>query len=748
MRLLSALVISFLFGTALASEPSLRSLKDSKARLVPRKILALYKGSEGRSEENNEIHRMAQLPLNNLGLVVEYADAEGPLPSPDQMQQYRGVLTWFVSDQMKDARRYRSWLRQVLRNKLRVVIFGQFGAFREFGKDPTQEDRQETREIFQRLGLITELRTWVAENVEIAWKDEEFYDYETTLTADRIRYFFDIRSADPANRVLLALSQPGMRNDAAVLTPSGGFVQSGTSHWLDQESGRAQWFINPFSFFRAAFDSQNLPVADLNTVGGYRTAFIHVDGDGFSTISKIDRWHLSADLLQRRILKKFSLPFSVSVITAEVDPAYFGNEETVEVARSIYRLPNVEPASHSFSHPLEWHLGIVSFDSIPGYRFDPRQEIIGSMNYIQAELLPPWKTISLFFWSGRCNATAEQIRLVEDRGWLQINGGGGFLDPARPSITAFAPPYLQIGDQFQIHARVSNEFEFTNGWQGPFDGYRQVVASFQFTEEQGPLIPADIYFHHYSMEWEEGWKSLRYVLQWAEHQEWTFLYTSQYVRMVKDFLSMEIYQESDNRYIILTNGSLRTIRFPNEPRLVDMAASRNILGFTRTGRDLLVHLDGRRRHEIVLGSEPQRSLYLISANRLVDSLAAAPDSIRLYVQGYGYLEATLANVEPGQYFRIDVVNADETLTASNGHAASSEDRARVANRQAGDFRRYLRSDADGILRLRAFITNRGTVVITPATAFAYAFSRTKIWLLGVVLIGFVLFQLRRNQFGP
>ncbi len=701
---------------------------------IPRRILALYKSSEGRTPEKNEIYRLAQLPLNNLGLVVDYADAEGELPSPSDMAEYRGVLTWFVSDQMKNAHRFRSWLLQVARQGRRIVIFDQFGAYREAGQQITRADVRETQQVLGLLGLVTELRTWVDDDVRIKYKDPSFFDYEAQLKPQRFHYIFDVLSIDSANRVLLTLSRGDLRNDAAVLTPRGGYVQSGATHWLDESSGRAQWLINPFKFFAAAFGYQNVPAADLNTAGGHRLAFLHVDGDGFSTISKIDHWHLSAELLRSRVLSRFSLPFSVSVIAAEVDSAYLGSQQTVRAARQIFALPNVEPASHSFSHPLDWRRGIVSFDSIPGYRFDPEQEIHGSMSYIERELLLGRQPVSLFFWSGACNPTADQIRRVEQHGWLQINGGGGFLDPDRPSVTAFAPPYAFVGDQIRINARLSNEFELTNGWRGPYDGFKKLVASLEFTNQKERLIPADIYFHHYIMEWKDGWESLRYVLRWVEHQDWTFVYTSQYVRMVKDFLSTEIQQLAPDRYLVRTQGALRTIRFANESRRLDPSRSRNLVGFTRKDGDLLVYLDARKVHEIVFGSPQEKVPYVSSATRLIDSLAVRQDTLQLDVRGYGEADIVLANLAPQRYYRVLASNQGDHRT--HGQTVSQVE-------AEGGQSHYVRSDANGSVRIRVFIPNRATLTITPSTPTAYVFSHSKMWLLGTILIGFVLLEFRR-----
>ena len=730
----SSVIFSLCFVTQLLG----RQGQVASAQLIPRKILALYKGSENRTEEVNEIYQLAQLPLNNLGLVVEYADAEQELPTPEEMSEYRGILTWFISDQMKNVRRYRHWLNRILTaGRLPVVMMGHMGAYREYGRKISNLDVLEVKSIFNLMGLTSNLRTWKAENVHIDFKNSAFYDFELNLSSDKVDYFYDIRSKRQNNRVLLRLSQNGVRNDAAILTPNGGYIQNGVIYRLDEESGRMQWYVNPFLFFRTVFACDNFPIVDINTLGGKRTAFVHIDGDGFSTISKIDRWHLCAQLMQKRVFEKYRLPFSVSVIVAEVDSAYLGNEETVQTARRLFRLPNVEPASHGFAHPFDWRTGKVELDSIPGYQFDAKREIVESMHYIQQQLLPPGKSVNVFFWTGMCNPTAEQIQIVEDHGWYQINGGAGKLDPMYPSISAFAPPYAQVKNQFRINARISNEYEFSDRWLKHYDGFVQVVKSLYFTGQRNPLTPANIYFHFYSMEWPQSWAALRKVLQFAEHQDWTFLYVSQYIRMVNDFLHAEIFLLDEDKYVVRSNGFVRTIRFLTESRGINLAESKNVLGFAHQGRDLLVHLNANQEHLIVLGRTLHKIPYLSGFNRMIDSVSVMNDTLQLTVQGFGNFKAVLRNMLPDQAYLV------KSLTEFEPERQHNAKRCPVISSQFGKENLfYVHSQADGTLKLKAFIEGRTVLIITPATTFQYVLAKFRPWILGLILLGFVGVHLR------
>ncbi|MDQ7065594.1 MAG: hypothetical protein Q9P90_15260 [candidate division KSB1 bacterium] len=696
---------------------------------VPRKVLALYKSSEGRTEEENEIANVMQLALNNLGLVVVYRDAEKPLPPIDSLADYRGIITYFINEDMLHARRYRQWFKMALKHPLKFVIFNNFGAYREKGRKTNAKTIREIRSLFSKLGVRIPFRYIPAMNVTIAFKDSTYFDFERPL--DHVATLSEMRSIDQRNRVLLNLrdEENGIENDAVIVGKWGAIVQSGTAFWLDENTGHMQWYLNPFTFFTDVFHLDSLPIPEINVLGGKRLAFIHIDGDGFRTISKINRWDMCAKLMQERVFERYQLPFSVSVITADVSPELFGDAHTMKTARDIFSLPNVEAASHAYAHPFNWRTGWVAFDSIPGYHFDEKLEIEASMQFIQEELLPPGKINRLFFWTGMCNPTEAQIEQVESRQWLQINGVAGFLHEDAPSITSFAPPYSQVGSRVRINARISNEYELTNHWHNPYN-YRHIISTLKFTENNGPLTPANIYLHYYIMEFEESWQALKDVLKWSLHQGWAFVYTSDYIRMVHDFLNLRLVRESGNVWLVVNSGALRTLRFRNEPRSVNLAASHNVLGYQHLGNDLLVHLNAAPRHRIVLSDTSENKINLFTFNMLVDSLATTNTGVNLWVKGYGEFEARLRHVKPGRYYRA----VAEPL--------SSTDRADWPIQRAA----YYRSDDFGQLTVRVPVHNASRVRISEVPIWVYWKHKLRIVvLIALTMLAFIWYQKRESK---
>ena len=698
------------------------------AGVIPRKILALYKTSEKRSPEHNEISEYVQLVLNNLGLVVVYADAEDTLPPIWAMPEYLGVITFFYNDGMRRAGRYRKWLLRLLENGKKVVIFGNFGAMHEYGASSTRKDRREVRRLFSRMGLSPPIPMKLQGPIRLQKYEAGMFDFEYRLSSGDIQSATHIQSFGNDNRVLMTLEAAGQETVLALTAPWGGMAQRAICYRMDPATGRAQWYLDPFAFLETALALQDLPRAELNLIGGRRTAFCHIDGDGFRTISLIDGWSMCADIMTRKVFSRYDLPFSVSVITAEVDPVLFGSMETLSITRRMFALPNVEPASHSFAHPFDWRKGTVAFDTIPGYTFDPYREIVGSMRFIQTHLLPAQKAVKLFFWSGMGNPTDEQIALIEKHGWLQINGRAGYLDDSFPSITSFAPPYTQIGDRFRINARISNEYEFTRGWQPPYDAYVRVIRTFEFTQKYGPLTPANLYLHFYIMQYRESWNALKRVLKWVMNQDWTFVYASDYVKMVQDFLSLSLQRLGPDHFRIDNQGALRTIRFKKEKRIVDMQKSKNVVGYGYYGEDLVVHLDGRREHEIVLTADSARQVYLQSFNMLVDSTHFESACLDFYVKGYGRFEAVLVGLPPNAYFKIE-----KNLQCSHEFSALAS---------SFDFRiRYVQADDMGRVVLKTPVMNETKISLVPVSRSVYWFHKLRIvMLLAIIFLGFVLYH--------
>src|SRR5207247_9397871 len=119
------------------------------------------------------------------------------------------------------------------------------------------------------------------------------------------------------------------------------------------------WILDPFRFFAAALQVAPSPVPDPAPLDGLRVFYSHIDGDGFGDMSVVEKGKRSAEIVRDRIVKVFPVPVTCSVIEAEIRGRVVGQkpedeQQLTEIARSIFRLPNVQAGSHTYTHPFYW----------------------------------------------------------------------------------------------------------------------------------------------------------------------------------------------------------------------------------------------------------------------------------------------------------------------------------------------------------------------------------------------------------
>jgi hypothetical protein len=65
---------------------------DASSKAVSRSVLAVYDSKAEGPPHQTRLHKLAEMPLNHLGYWLDYVDVNGPLPSGDALQHYRGVI--------------------------------------------------------------------------------------------------------------------------------------------------------------------------------------------------------------------------------------------------------------------------------------------------------------------------------------------------------------------------------------------------------------------------------------------------------------------------------------------------------------------------------------------------------------------------------------------------------------------------------------------------------------------------------
>src|SRR5439155_20041374 len=102
-RFVARLRIPVVYGWGLAPAAA------ATPRPLPRPILPLYDSSYDQEIQDTPIHQIVEMLLNHLGLIVIYHDINKGLPGLEEMQDVRGVITWFESDAMVDPLGFLAW---------------------------------------------------------------------------------------------------------------------------------------------------------------------------------------------------------------------------------------------------------------------------------------------------------------------------------------------------------------------------------------------------------------------------------------------------------------------------------------------------------------------------------------------------------------------------------------------------------------------------------------------------------------
>lgn len=649
---------------------------------VPRRVLGLYKSDETfdavegprpKDATHNDIHLRAQMPLNWLGLMVDYHDISQGLPPDGAMGRYHGIVSWYQSLGMRDPLGYLRWLSAQIRAGRRVVILGTLGAFVDGrGRDV---DGEALAEALGPTGLVfrggsTEDPRWI----EVRAKDPAMLEFERRLPPGLPNYY-QVLSTNPQNRSHLVLGRRDQRDSPSHLVvtgPWGGFASDGFvtvqtaltySTPSDPTAGMragetryvTQWLIDPFRFLGEALGIRGWPRPDVTTFNGRRIAYSHIDGDGMRNLSEVRRRALSGEIIHDEILARTPFPISVSVVAAEVAPELLGSARTEALARAMFALPTVEAASHSFFHPLDWEKRTRSFE-IPGHPFDLRRETVGSARFIQERLLPPGKRVQLFQWSGSTRVSEEAIALVDEAGLPNINGGDTMRDGAWPSYTTVAPLLRQVGRRWQVYTSAANENLYTNLWTGPFYGFRHVTETFRRTETDRRVCPVNIYYHFYSGERVAALKALRETYAWAAARPLAPLFTSEYAAMVAGFRTARLARTGEG-WRVWDHGALRTVRFDDTAEGLDLERSHGVLGATRHGGALYVHLAGPEPATIVLRREAPPALGLVSASHRVHDWRRAPGALAFRLAGIGTKSAEVGGLRPGREVTVRLTDA-------------------------------------------------------------------------------------------
>jgi hypothetical protein len=611
------------------STPALDSIGVGRAEIVPRRVMLLYRNhpEEGYLGQQDACVLVAPI-LEWMGYVVDYVDVGAGLPPDDLGGRYAGVVT-LLPEGVEDAAGYERWLARQLRAGLRVAFID------GFGMDPASR-------WLDRLGLDA---APPAATGPVAIAETSPYVGLESPAVPRANELPPVVAKRSDVRSLLRLRDAeGHLWDGAVIGPWGG---AAFAPYVLAEGTKQQrrWILDPFRFVADALALPPIPAPDVTTESGERILTIHVDGDAF--VSRVERRDtpFAGEVVLHDLLERYPLPHTVSVVEGEVGPAglYPADSPRLEaIAREIFRLPNVEIGSHTFSHPFDWDAAEHRRKTtppatlpIPNYTFDLDREIGGSVAYIEKNLAPPGKRVRVLQWSGDCAPSAAAVALTERLGLANVNGGGATRTGDHPSLTLLSTMGIpKAGGAYQVFAPIENEYVYTNDWHGPYYGYERAIETFELNDSPRRVSPISIYYHFYSAVKTASLEALKRVYGWALAQETTPLYLSEYAAKVRAFQRATLARlVDDDAWELGGMGDLRTVRLDPAWGWPDLARSKGVAGVRDLPQGRYVHL--ARDVDPLLFAAPSApsSPYLVRANGRVLHWEAEGAGVALHLAG-------------------------------------------------------------------------------------------------------------------
>jgi len=673
---LAACVVFPIFSSgALAAEP----------KAVPRTVLCLFgfaKGDPTRSPvwpPDTFSAQMLQMALEWMGYEMEFHDVGGGRPPEDLDPKFCAVILDSALDlPFAEEDFYLRWIVRQHERGLKLLFVGAYPG----------DDKEQRQKMCAALGIQGSTEEIIGvKDAAFRTIDKEAVD-ETLVPRPRTNGLVAAQAPE-GSKVWLSVRATDQRDiemvcDAIYTAPWGGALLDPYLYFrTSPEDVRS--IIDPFTFLAAILPAGAFPVPDATTRDGLRMFLTHIDGDGFTTLSKSQLDTTCAEVVRDQFLKHYPFPVTVSVIESEVkallkDQEPKDREHFEDIARSIFALPNVQPASHAWSHPFVWMPGRdveggrgyaapwLEFASPNAYpTFDLKREIEGSVSYIQSTLLPPGRTLELFLWSGNCRPSGEALRMVADLGLESMNGGNTTINRRAEGIAAISSKDTFMDGELQVYAPVQNEFTYTNGFTGPlYGGFRLVIDTFQRTEEPRRVKPVNIYYHFYSAQTGESTRALRDVHEWCLAQPMHSVTARSFVQLAKDTRRTKLLSDGPHRWIAENDGYCRTFRVPDSMGSPNLAACEGVTGYNHVKDQIYIHTAGKKRTVLdFTKATPAFGPYLVTSSGEIELKVLTAASILGSVQDLRPNDVVFGGLKPGAKYDVTTStgSAEEKMAA-------------------------------------------------------------------------------------
>jgi len=595
-----------------------------EGRPVRRHVIVLVGSPHPDGETEDVAHQLLELPLNHCGMVVRRHSIDAGPPPAAWLEDTRAVVTHFDT-----AAKANDWLwpwleKAVARHKLRVIHFGELTPLEQGG------NKRLRRWLAQR-GLSYDNRFLRdAARILVRYRSRESCAFEAdarSRTAHR-----GPRNVSRRNRVWVETRDRFRPDDARAPVVTGPWGGLALDPWAVTNGGANQdrrWHIDPFLFFREALGLDGVPAPHPAVLNGRRMWFLHIDGDGFESLSTVRHNTYAAEVMLDDVLLRYKLPFTVSIIVRSLTPDYAVEKPTraMGLARRILNLPRVEPASHGVLHPLRWRRDlkptdpprtIMWYDGLENYTYSQLNEVKESVRFVNERLMEGDRRCALMLWTGDTIPREDAIAAAGEVGCLNLNGGEFRWDRWNDSVGFVSPWSRRVGDALQVYAGATNENMFDGFFTTMPGAFAQIDQTIERTGSPRILKPANIYIHFYSAERPPRLRALhKLIRRWALREPTAPVFASTYCRAVLSAVETARTRKIPEGWLLRDFGDCRTARLDEEPRDVDFTRSRGLLGARRIRNSLYVHLAATDA-TVVLAADPPPAPHVEEANCLLE----------------------------------------------------------------------------------------------------------------------------------
>jgi polysaccharide biosynthesis protein PelA len=574
------------------STPELNSMGISNIEVQPRRVAVIYDPREGGVADNAGHTYLGGL-LEYLGYRVDYLPATSAMPDYRFSGLYAGVITWMTSGSPQDAAAFNRFISARLDEQVPVVFFSGL---------PIEDGV-----LLKRMGLTREAPPGT-QTLTITHQDKALIGAFEAPVQPRSRDLTAVSVLPKGPTAALSLSNAaGKTYDPVVIGDWGGLALA--PYVLEVNNERSRWILDPFAFLKASLRLPEQPRPDTTTENGRRIATVHIDGDGFPSRAEVRGTPYAGRHTLEDYIKPNPFLTSVSIVEGEISPrGMFPHlaRELEPIAREIFANPKVEVATHTFSHPFfmqpekatkrenfkpEYGLNMA----IPGYdKIDFQREIVGSRDYINQQLTTPEKPVKMVFWPGDALPSAATLKIAYDAGLKNVNGAETMMTKADPSLTGLNPLLRPTEGGLQYYAPIINENLYTNLWKGPYYGFREVIDTFELTENPRRLRGLHLYYHFYSSTKQASIKAMHDIYGYMRDQQPMSLWMSDYIDRLHGLYQASLARTTDGSWQIRGMDALRTVRLDPSMGWPDLLRSQGIAGVRELKQGRYVHLSTDR----------------------------------------------------------------------------------------------------------------------------------------------------------